>query len=63
MKDVWVFDDIVAGYGDDRKAYFWEKPMVIGGTRDPLQVQMPVTISGKETEDISVTGVFDISTY
>ena len=63
MKDVWVFDDIIAGYGDDRHVYFWEKPMFIGGTRDPLQVEMPVASSGKGTGDISVTGVFDISTY
>lgn len=47
--DLWVFDDIVAAYGDNGQLYFFEKPMVLGGTRDPL----PVVTADAKVVDIT----------
>lgn len=39
VRDIWVFDNVVAALTSDGNINYWEKPMVLGAAKARLEVR------------------------
>ena len=39
VRDIWVFDNIVAALTSDGNINYWEKPMVLGAAKARLEIR------------------------
>jgi hypothetical protein len=39
VRDIWVFDNVVAALTSDGNINYWEKPMVLGAAKARLEIR------------------------